>query len=80
MAFNGGREVVHCAIDGQQWDALDPGVRFVHGDGRWECVDEVACFDRRAAQGVPSDVLFTHEAIWGLRWAFGQMPPARPGK
>jgi len=28
---------VFCAIDGKQWDALDPGVRFVHGDGRWEC-------------------------------------------
>jgi hypothetical protein len=41
---------VFCAIDGQRWDALDPGVRFVHGDGRWECVDEVACFDRRALQ------------------------------
>jgi hypothetical protein len=49
---------VFCAIDGQRWDALDPGVRFVHGDGRWECVDEVACFDRRAAQQVPEGVVF----------------------
>jgi hypothetical protein len=59
-------EVVFCAIDGQQWDALDPGVRYVHGDGRWECVDEVACFDRRSAQRVPDGVAFTE--------AFGEQP------
>ena len=39
-----------CVICGKQWDALAPGVRFVRGDGRWECPDEVACFDRRAMQ------------------------------
>ena len=39
-----------CAICGKTWDTLDPGVRFIHGDGRWECADEPACFDRRALQ------------------------------
>ncbi len=43
-------EVVFCAICPERWDALDPGVRYVHGDGRWECVDEVACFGRRSMQ------------------------------
>ena len=80
MAFNGGREVVYCAIDGQQWDALDPGVRYVYGDGRWECADEVACFDRRAALGMPEMVVFDELAIKRIGHAFGQMPPARPGK
>ena len=39
---------VWCAICGHLWDALDPAVRFVYGDGRWECADEVQCFARRA--------------------------------
>ena len=82
MAFNGGREVVYCAIDGQQWDALDPGVRFVHGDGRWECVDEVACFDRLHAQAAEQEHVARLDelAIKRIEHAFGQMPPARPGK
>jgi hypothetical protein len=72
-------EVVFCAIDGQQWDALDPGVRYVHGDGRWECVDEVACFDRRAMQrGLAEAWAVVDRAA--LEQAFGQMPPMRPGK
>jgi hypothetical protein len=78
-------EVVFCAIDGQQWDALDPGVRFVHGDGRWECVDEVACTGRRAEQqagwpGMDPGLAFTEDAVAALDHAFGQMPPSRPGK
>jgi alpha-D-ribose 1-methylphosphonate 5-phosphate C-P lyase len=43
-------DLAFCEICGKQWAALDPGVRYVHGDGRWECADEVACFDRRAMQ------------------------------
>jgi hypothetical protein len=78
VSFNGGREVVYCAIDGQQWDALDPGVRFVHGDGRWECVDEVACFDRLHRSEVPVEL--DELALRRIGHAFGQMPPARPGK
>jgi hypothetical protein len=35
-----------CGICSRRWDALDPGVRFVYGDGRWECADEVQCFAR----------------------------------
>jgi hypothetical protein len=45
-----------CEICGKQWAALDPGVRYVYGDGRWECADEVACFDRRAMQQALDDV------------------------
>lgn len=41
---------VWCAICGHRWDSLDPGVRFVYGDGRWECYDEDLCFGRRAIQ------------------------------
>jgi hypothetical protein len=41
---------VQCAICGLCWDSLDPGVRFIHGDGRWECWDEFSCFARRADQ------------------------------
>ena len=37
---------VWCAICGHLWDALDPAVRFVYGDGRWECQDETQCFGR----------------------------------
>jgi hypothetical protein len=78
VSFNGGREVVFCAIDGQQWDALDPGVRFVHGDGRWECVDEVACFGRLHATPPPLEL--DELALRRIEHAFGQPPPARPGK
>lgn len=39
---------VWCKICGFRWDLLDPGVRFVYGDGRWECMDEVQCFGRRS--------------------------------
>lgn len=39
---------VWCEICGHRWDQLDPGVRFVYGDGRWECQDETLCFGRRA--------------------------------
>jgi hypothetical protein len=75
-------ELAFCAICGKQWAALDPGVRFVHGDGRWECVEEVPCFDRRAMQAALDDVWanLTPEQWAGLEHAFGQMPPARPGK
>ncbi len=59
-------EVVFCAIDGQQWDALDPGVRYVHGDGRWECADEVACFDRRSMQ-------WALDVAWAAVDAAGEM-------
>ena len=63
-----------CAICGKAWDTLDPGVRYVHGDGRWECWDEQACVDRRALQrGL--------DAAWAaVDRAFASMPPARPGK
>lgn len=39
-----------CAICDKTWDTLDPGVRFIYGDGRWECWDEAACFKRRSLQ------------------------------
>ena len=72
-------EVVFCAICPKMWDALDPGVRYVHGDGRWECADEQACFDRRAIQrGL--DRAWAEVDRAALDHAFGQMPPARPGK
>jgi len=75
-------EPVRCAICPKRWDALDPGVRYVHGDGRWECADEVACFDRRAIQaGLDRAWAALDEAqVAGLNHAFGQMPPMRPGK
>ena len=95
-------ETAFCQICGKAWDAQDPGVRYVHGDGRWECTDEVACFDRRSMQrglagawalldavsealdlplGVlPPGVELPEDAIRALEHAFGQMPPARPGK
>ena len=41
---------VFCHICGCRWDARDPAVRFIHGDGSWECYDEPACFDRAAIQ------------------------------
>lgn len=56
---------VWCAICDHKWDSLNPGVRYVYGDGRWECRDEEQCFGRRAIR----------EA---LNWAFGSMPPAVP--
>lgn len=37
---------VWCEICGHKWDSLNPAVRFVYGDGRWECADEVQCFAR----------------------------------
>lgn len=37
-----------CSICGKEWDARDPGVRFLYGDGSWECTEEGPCFDRRA--------------------------------
>ena len=37
---------VFCEICGTRWDSRDPGVRYIYGDGRWECYDEVACFAR----------------------------------
>lgn len=73
-------ETAFCQICGKMWDTLDPGVRYVHGDGRWECTGEVACFGRRSAQRVPDGVAFTEDQIRALDHAFGQMPPARPGK
>jgi hypothetical protein len=78
-------ELAFCTICGKQWAALDPGVRYVHGDGRWECVEEVPCLDRRAMQAALDDVWVFLAALdagqWAaLEYAFGQMPPARPGK
>jgi hypothetical protein len=73
-------ELAFCAICGKQWAALDPGVRFVNGDGRWECVEAVPCFDRRAMQAALDDVWAALGWWAGLEYAFGQMPPARPGK
>lgn len=55
---------VFCEVCGKKWDQQDPAVRFVYGDGRWECVEEVPCFGRREA----------------LETAFGSMAPMRPGK
>jgi hypothetical protein len=64
---------VWCEMCGTRWDAQSPGVRF--HDGRWECEDEVGCLDARAAQpGWPA------RDVAALEHAFGQMPPARPGK
>jgi hypothetical protein len=37
---------VWCEICGFKWDSLDPEVAYRYGDGRWECRNEVACFDR----------------------------------
>jgi hypothetical protein len=39
---------VWCEICGHWYDARDPAVRFVYGDGRWECQDETQCFSRVA--------------------------------
>lgn len=70
-------EVAFCEICGKQWEVLDPAVRYVHGDGRWECADEVACFDRRAMQrGLAA--AWSAVDVAALEHAFGQMPPARP--
>lgn len=65
---------VTCEICAKVWDSLDSGVRYVYGDGRWECADEQACFDRRSMQrGL--------DAAWAaVDRAFAAMPPARPGK
>lgn len=41
---------VWCEICGRRWDQLDPGVRYIYGDGRWECRDEEQCFMRRAIE------------------------------
>jgi hypothetical protein len=38
----------YCHICGQSWHQQDPGVRYIHGDGAYECYDEPACFTRRA--------------------------------
>jgi hypothetical protein len=70
-------EIAFCEICGKEWAALDPGVRYVHGDGRWECVEEVPCFDRRSMQRALD---WTWEQLERVGWAFGSMPPARPGK
>jgi hypothetical protein len=56
---------VWCEICGHQWDSRDPGVRYIYGDGRWECYDEAQCFGRRAIRAA-------------LEHAFSQMPPAVP--
>jgi hypothetical protein len=56
---------VTCEICGHVWNQQDPEVRFVYGDGRWECRDEVQCFGRRAI-------------VRALEHAFSQMPPAVP--
>jgi hypothetical protein len=37
-----------CEICGKRWDSRDPGVRYIYGDGRYECFDEVQCFGRRS--------------------------------
>ena len=37
---------VWCEICGKRWASLDPGVRYIFGDGRWECYDETQCFGR----------------------------------
>lgn len=68
---------VFCEICDKRWDARDPSVRYIFGDGRWECHDEAACFERRQ-QRVAPDQTFTQQQIMMLNWAFSQMPPARP--
>lgn len=72
-------EMAFCEICGKQWAALDPGVRYVHGDGRWECADEVACTDRRAGQQAAWPEM-DPAMVFRLEHAFSQMPPARPGR
>jgi hypothetical protein len=69
-------EQAFCTICGKRWAALDPRVRFVHGDGRWECVEEAPCFDRRAMQAGLDEVWAFLDAaqLAGLEHAFGQMP------
>ena len=47
---------VFCHICGQKWSEQDPSVRFVHGDGVWECSEESACFDRRAMRHLHQEV------------------------
>ena len=37
---------VWCQICGHKWDARDPGIRYLYGDGHYECFDEVQCFGR----------------------------------
>lgn len=39
---------VICDICGKTWLEQDPGVRYVYGDGVWQCSEESPCFDRRA--------------------------------
>jgi hypothetical protein len=72
-------EVAFCEICGKPWDALDPGIRYIHGDGRWECTDEIVCFDRASLQRGLDRAWSAVDAA-ALGHAFGQMPPARPGK
>ena len=38
----------YCSVCGKEWDMRDPEVRYLYGDGGWECRDEAACFTRRA--------------------------------
>ena len=47
---------VFCHICGQSWREQDPSVRWVHGDGVWECSEESACFDRRAMRQLHQEV------------------------
>jgi hypothetical protein len=47
---------VFCHICGQSWMEQDPGVRFVQGDGVWECSEESACFGRRAMRQLHQEV------------------------
>jgi hypothetical protein len=38
----------YCSICGQGYDTRDPAIT-LHPGPEWECADEAACFDRRAA-------------------------------
>ena len=58
---------VFCDICGHRWDSRDPGVRYLYGDGRWECDDEPACFTRRAMQAGLDQVTAELERQ-GWRW------------
>lgn len=44
-----------CSICGKVWDMRDPGVRYLYGDGSWECAEEGLCFDRRAMRALDAE-------------------------
>ena len=50
-----------CSICGHRWDTRDPGVRYIYGEGTWECTDEGLCFDRKPMAA--ADVVLRHFVV-----------------